>query len=122
MGRGIICGQPGLCWDRRQGRHLRFQSIRFVSPGPLLIRNFYIYQKRRQDILSVFDENDPTAARPTTRENARELCSECMTEEWASPNSRDLTKLRIGIPQVCVPAVARSHQSIIRFNNYGYGV
>ncbi|KAN0121288.1 Amidase signature domain containing protein [Russula decolorans] len=56
------------------------------------------------DALSVFDENDPTATRPTTREKARELCSEHMTE-WASSNSNtgDLTKLRIGIPQEYFP-------------------
>jgi hypothetical protein len=53
-----------------------------------------------QDVLSVFDEKDPTAARPTTREKARELCSEHLTE-WASSNPGDLRNLRIGIPQVC---------------------
>jgi hypothetical protein len=47
----------------------------------------------------VFDERDPTAARPTTREKAQELCSEHMTD-WTSPGSGDLTNLRIGIPQV----------------------
>jgi hypothetical protein len=47
----------------------------------------------------VFDERDPTAARPATREKARELCSEHMTE-WTSSGSGDLTNLRIGIPQV----------------------
>jgi aspartyl-tRNA(Asn)/glutamyl-tRNA(Gln) amidotransferase subunit A len=74
-------------------------------PAPFY-QEFYIHRRRRQDALSVFDENDPTAARPTTRENARELCSEHMTE-WASSNSNtgDLTKLRIGIPQVCPLAV-----------------
>ena len=119
MGRGIICGQPGLCWDHRQGRHLHFQSIRFVS-RPFVIRNFYIYQRRQQDVLSVFDENDPTAARPTTREKARELCSEHMAE-WASSNSNsgDLTKLRIGIPQVCPLAVT---SPVFDFNNYGLWV
>ena len=62
-----------------------------------------IYQRRQQDVLSVFDENDPTAARPTTREKARELCSEHMSEWASSSNSNsggDLSKLRIGIPQV----------------------
>jgi hypothetical protein len=52
------------------------------------------------DVLSVYDEKDPTAARPVTREKAGELCSEHMTE-WAPLDSGDLTKLRIGIPQVC---------------------
>jgi hypothetical protein len=49
------------------------------------------------DALSVYDEKDPTAARPVTREKARELCSEHLT----SLSSGDLTELRIGIPQVC---------------------
>jgi hypothetical protein len=82
------------------------------SPGLFLSGFFYTHQRRQQDVLPVFDDNDPTAARRTTRENARELCSEHMTEWASSSNSGDLTKLRIGIPQVC----ARSHhQSIIRF-------
>jgi len=51
------------------------------------------------DVLSVHDEKDPTAARPVTRKNARELCSDHLTG-WAS-YSGDLTKLCIGIPQVC---------------------
>lgn len=55
------------------------------------------------DVLSVFDENDPTAARPTTREKARELCLEHMTEWTSSSNPGDLTKLRIGIPQEYFP-------------------
>jgi hypothetical protein len=76
-------------------------SVRFSRPL-FLSGILYVYPRRQQDVLSVFDENDPTAARPTTREKARELCSEHMTE-WASSNSNsgDLTKLRIGIPQVC---------------------
>ena len=90
----------------RTSHRLPKYSVRFSRP--LFIRNFYIYLRRQQDALSVFDENDPTAARPTTREKARELCSEHMTE-WASSNSNsntgDLTKLRIGIPQVCPLAV-----------------
>ena len=83
---------------------------------------FYIYLRRQQDALSVFDENDPTAARPMTREKARELCSEHMTE-WAAPsnsNSRgDLTKLRIGIPQVC-PQCPQSLTTLFDSINYVY--
>ena len=52
-----------------------------------------------QDVLSQFDEKDPTAARPTIREKARELCSEHMAG-WASCGSGSLKNLRIGIPQV----------------------
>jgi len=55
------------------------------------------------DILSKFDERDPTAARSSTRENARELCSEEMVERLSS-DSGDLTGLRIGIPQEYFPA------------------
>ncbi|KAH9987500.1 amidase signature domain-containing protein [Russula vinacea] len=51
------------------------------------------------DVLSVYDEKDPTAARPVTREKARELCSEHLT----SLSSGDLTELRIGIPQEYFP-------------------
>ncbi|KAH9987131.1 amidase signature enzyme [Russula compacta] len=54
------------------------------------------------DVLSVFDERDPTAARPTTRETARELSSEYMAE-WALSHS-DAEQLRIGIPQEYFPA------------------
>ncbi|KAI0280068.1 amidase signature enzyme [Russula brevipes] len=55
------------------------------------------------DALSVFDERDPTAARPAAREKAGDLCSEHLTE-WTSSDSGDLTKLRIGIPQEYFPA------------------
>ncbi|KAI0251416.1 amidase signature domain-containing protein [Lactifluus subvellereus] len=54
-------------------------------------------------VLSAFDERDPTAARPTTREKARELCSEHMSE-WVSSGPGNLTNLRIGIPQEYFPA------------------
>jgi len=97
MGRSIICGQPRLRRNHRKGCHLYVQSIRFVVPVPLS-QTFFIY-RRSQDVLSEFDERDPTAARPTTREKARELCSEHMTE-WASSGSGTLRNLRIGIPQV----------------------
>ena len=54
-----------------------------------------------QDVLSKFDERDPTAARSNTRKKARELCSEQIVEGLSS-NSSDLTGLHIGIPQVCL--------------------
>jgi hypothetical protein len=97
MGRGVICRQPRLRGGHRQGRGLHLQTIRFVLSSPTFLRVLpFIGDK---DVLSVFDERDPTAARPTTREKARELCSEHMTE-WSSSGSGDLTNLRIGIPQV----------------------
>lgn len=55
------------------------------------------------DVLSKFDERDPTAARSSTREKARELCSEQMVEGLSSASS-DLTGLHIGIPQEYFPA------------------
>ena len=63
----------------------------------LFLRLFHLSEF--QDVLSQFDERDPTAARPMTREKARELCSEHMAE-WASWGSGSLKNLRIGIPQV----------------------
>ncbi|KAI0295402.1 amidase signature domain-containing protein [Multifurca ochricompacta] len=70
------------------------------------------------DILSVFDERDPTAARPTTREKARELCSEHMAE-WVSSDATDLTNLRIGIPQEYFPtsldkSIVSSFRRVVR--------
>ena len=88
-------------------------------PAPFY-QEFYIHRRHRQDALSVFDENDPTAARPPTREKARASCSEHMTE-WASSNLRDLTKLRIGIPQVCPLTVTRSLFDL-KITGYGIGV
>ncbi|KAH8996131.1 amidase signature domain-containing protein [Lactarius hatsudake] len=55
-----------------------------------------------QDVLSKFDERDPTAARSSTREKAQELSSEQMVEGLSC--SRDLTGLHIGIPQEYFPA------------------
>ncbi|KAI9440754.1 amidase signature enzyme [Lactarius indigo] len=55
------------------------------------------------DVLSKFDERDPTAARSNTREKARELSSEQMVE-GLSLDFRDLTGLHIGIPQEYFPA------------------
>ncbi|KAH9074850.1 amidase signature enzyme [Lactarius deliciosus] len=57
---------------------------------------------RVYDVLSKFDERDPTAARSSTREKAQELSSEQMVEGLSC--SRDLTGLHIGIPQEYFPA------------------
>ncbi|KAH9039290.1 amidase signature enzyme [Lactarius pseudohatsudake] len=54
------------------------------------------------DVLSKFDERDPTAARSSTREKAQELSFEQMVEGLSC--SRDLTGLHIGIPQEYFPA------------------
>jgi hypothetical protein len=52
-----------------------------------------------------------------TREKARELCSEHHSTEWDSRTSGDLTKLRIGIPQVCVlAALTTYHHSMTYYS------
>jgi hypothetical protein len=96
MGCGIICRQPRLRRDYWEGCCFYFSSVWCVSlrPNTLLI-------ELKQDVLSKFDERDPTVARSSTREKAQELCSEQMVEGLSSDSS-NLTGLHIGIPQVCL--------------------
>ena len=95
MGRGIVRRQPRLRRDNWEECRFCFSSVWCAS-----LHSCTHFTELNKDVLSKFDERDTTAARSSTREKARELCSEQIVEGLSS-NSSDLTGLHIGIPQVC---------------------
>ncbi|KAI9510047.1 amidase signature enzyme [Russula earlei] len=104
---GVVGLKPSYGLISRRGIYDHLQRWGVVSFADSLdcvgiIGKDVISASQVLDVLSVFDERDPTAARPLTRERAQELCSEHMAE-WASLPSGDFTKLRIGIPQEYFP-------------------